>query len=587
MVTTQVTTQMAFVKMPSNDKMITAHYDPVYLLSPAGVEMYKSVPVYFKKQFDRFGNGDTAPPPGLLDVNIPLPGQLAGAGDTLTSYKQLVSNMSAAVKQLQTAEAELLKWLKTSADIAEQGRQDINRCIEEMNSYAVQAPADPTTMTENMWVMQFIAASLQNLADTMTSYAGQFGAQADGAPKIPAVSTGDPTGGANSGVPKVPGPASGSPTDPSGSPTIPSGSPTDPSGSPADPNGWQASAPPPIDPNGTTGPTPGSTPGPTPATDPTGANNGTAQQLDDLANKLNAIPSNAPMTTPSAGGLGDLSSLPMMMDMLRGQQGLGDTPGDQLGNGQYEPSPPPVTPTPAQTSPAATPPPVTSTSGSPSTSPAAQQAAPVDKATTSTQPTAQPMAHQPDADGSVTYTFPDGVTQKVSAVVAQALDAAFSNHGDTDAQGAYAKTSAKWSDNKQIGDRVDPSQLMTGDVAIFHDPEHTAIVRVMGSLTDGTVDVIVRGNLMRFGDDGQLKPLSGDGQTAPTSPTQPVPPDGAQSSLPSDTSPDAAGDIGTFAGFMHPHGIEMTSAASKPGDPMAAGIDPNATQVSMAAASTS
>ncbi|MET9031146.1 hypothetical protein ABZW96_36975, partial [Nocardia sp. NPDC004168] len=31
----------------------------------------------------------------------------------------------------------------------------------------------------------------------------------------------------------------------------------------------------------------------------------------------------------------------------------------------------------------------------------------------------------------------------------------------------YEKTPAKWSDKKQLGDRVDPYQLMTGDVATW------------------------------------------------------------------------------------------------------------------------
>ncbi|MBU3066809.1 hypothetical protein KO481_35485 [Nocardia sp. NEAU-G5] len=161
-------------------------------------------------------------------------------------------------------------------------------------------------------------------------------------------------------------------------------------------------------------------------------------------------------------------------------------------------------------------------------------AQPAPNGSSSSQPPLPPQGRTPGGDGSVLYTFDDGRTQKVSVVVAQALDAARANKDGTSAKDAYAKTAAKWSDDKKIGDAIDPSQLMTGDVATWDN--HNAIVVVFppgqGGGT-GTLEVIV---------EGKLQPFS------------------AQMS-------DKSGDFGEFAGFEHPHGIEMTGSS----DPNAAG----------------
>ncbi|MGO4648945.1 hypothetical protein AB4305_28935 [Nocardia sp. 2YAB30] len=155
----------------------------------------------------------------------------------------------------------------------------------------------------------------------------------------------------------------------------------------------------------------------------------------------------------------------------------------------------------------------------------------------------------PGQDDSVEYTFPDGRTQRVSAVVAQALDAAFGNASGTDAKAAYAKTPAKWSDNKQI-DPVGPYQLMTGDVATW-DKDRTAIVVVFGSFEGGPPEVVVNGQLGLFA---------------------------AEMS-------DSAGDFGAFAGFRHPRGIEITAPASDSAAPASSPADASAaTATSVAAA---
>ncbi|MEV6280188.1 hypothetical protein [Nocardia sp. NPDC051832] len=154
----------------------------------------------------------------------------------------------------------------------------------------------------------------------------------------------------------------------------------------------------------------------------------------------------------------------------------------------------------------------------------------------------------PGPDGAVVYTFPDGRTQKVSVVVAQALDKAFANKSGTDAHAAYVETPATWPKVKgkieDPGERVDPYQSMTGDVAVWEN--RSALLAVFGTESSGTLEVVVI---------GELKPFTakiGDGD----------------------------GEFGDFAGFFHPKGIEVAAAAkpsnasSAPPEPAAAATPP-------------
>ncbi|MBF6164662.1 hypothetical protein IU486_07725 [Streptomyces gardneri] len=274
-----------------------------------------------------------------------------------------------------------------------------------------------------------------------------------------------------------------------------------------------------------------------PGTDLPGVN--TPGGVDGIGNIPGAtpttpIPPSTPATSPMGSGMDMMSSmLPMMM-----QQAMMRNMADQdLNNRRAEldphrfddelapvPPPPvtaPVTAQPASVQPATTAP-ATQHSGAPAgTAP-------------STQPAVAP-GRTPEADGSVIYTFPDGRTQKVSAMVAQALDAAFGNASGTDAQKAYEKTPAKWSDKKQIGDRVDPYQLMTGDVATWD--KGTAILVVFGSEEGGTLEAVIN---------GELKPFTPE-------------------------MSDSGGEFGQFSGFVHPKGIELTAPADKGAPPATPG----------------
>ncbi len=282
------------------------------------------------------------------------------------------------------------------------------------------------------------------------------------------------------------------------------------------------------------------------ASDPSGLGTGSSSGTSPIS----ATP--ASMTSPDSGmsslgsgmgsgmgGMGDMMSqmLPMLaqMQMMRQMQdqGLNGRNGGMQPMYPQQPvvSAQPAAATPQQTQPAA----------SPASATAQSDAAPKGASSSQSQQAgAVPPGRTPGADGTVEYPFPDGRTQKVSLIVAQALDAAFGNHGGTDAQKAYEKTTAKWSDNKQIGDHIDPNQLMTGDVGVWE--KTTAVLVVFGSGTDGTIEAII---------DGELQKLDSDKM---------------------DTMSGKAGEFGTFTEFQHPRGIEATApdhqADAAPGMPM-------------------
>ncbi len=150
------------------------------------------------------------------------------------------------------------------------------------------------------------------------------------------------------------------------------------------------------------------------------------------------------------------------------------------------------------------------------------------------QPGGPVPGHTPGTDGKVDYNFPNGETQRVWAVAALGLDAAFGNQSGTDAQAAYDKTPAKWSDKKQIGKSVDPNDMTTGDVAVWKD--RTAVVAKFGTPeAGGRLEAIIAGKLQELTSDN-LHQLS-----------------------------DTAGEFGEFSGFFHPPGIEAPVAGDQSG----------------------
>ncbi|MEV0032785.1 hypothetical protein [Nocardia sp. NPDC050793] len=238
-------------------------------------------------------------------------------------------------------------------------------------------------------------------------------------------------------------------------------------------------------------------------------------------------PSIASGSEPGASmpGMDMLSSmLPMMMQQAMARQAMDQEQADvgdlerRLRDGEGMDEPPAVTP--AVTGPAqakgSQPPAVSATPGqTPGGTPGSNTG-------TSSGSQNRPVA----ADGSVEYVFPDNRTQRVSLIVAQALDAAFGNRAGTDARAAYEKTSAKWVEGERPGEEADPYKLITGDVSTWE--ERTALVVVWGTEGVGNLELVADGELRAFANEMH----------------------------------DGDGDFGAWEGFAHPPGIEINAPAT-------------------------
>lgn len=144
----------------------------------------------------------------------------------------------------------------------------------------------------------------------------------------------------------------------------------------------------------------------------------------------------------------------------------------------------------------------------------------------------------PDADGNVDYPFYDNRSQRVSAIVAQALDVAFASTDSTSAQIAYAGTTARWAEAEEgtperAGSPVGPFEVMTGDVATW--TKRSAMVVSFGSDGTGTIEAIIDGQFQIL----EVHDATGELQMSGKD-----------------------GDFGMFAGFCHPPGIEMSNASA-------------------------
>ncbi|WP_280179717.1 hypothetical protein [Nocardia cyriacigeorgica] len=144
----------------------------------------------------------------------------------------------------------------------------------------------------------------------------------------------------------------------------------------------------------------------------------------------------------------------------------------------------------------------------------------------------------PNDKGLVEFNFPGRPPLWVSPVVHGALTAAVANKKGIDAKAAYANTPAKWSDDKTIGLRIDPSQLITGDVASWKDGTAIAVVWTneggAGAVpvadgagppaggAEGTLEIVAN---------GELQAVTGDIMKED-------------------------GPYGSFNGFFHPNGID-------------------------------
>lgn len=277
-------------------------------------------------------------------------------------------------------------------------------------------------------------------------------------------------------------------------------------------------------------------------------------RVNALDKALQNLGGGTPITNPGYGassGMGsDLGSMMSMLEQMNQMKMMRELADSDMADRHQEADRERLENIPGATEPqAVTPPTPAAIPGAPATtapnaSPSTPPSTPATNPAGTSPGTGQQATPAPDADGNLIYTFKDGRTQKVSAIVYQALGAAEGNAAGTSAQQAYANTPAKWEPAKdgkteRPGDPVDPYELMTGDVATW--AERSAVIAVFGSDSDGSLEVIV---------DGVLTPFTAEMH-------------------------DSHGDFGDFAGFCHPKGIELgTTQPDRPANTVLPGDQP-------------
>ncbi|MGW4328297.1 hypothetical protein ACWEKR_20615 [Nocardia sp. NPDC004573] len=508
--------------MPDRDKVRQGNYPSEWVHSVFTESCFKDLYKNFDKIWKSLGKDSKSDPPKVPSVPQVAPANVG----SFTNYAEVAVQLRRSYTELNGNVTELVKSVRESGKWSEAGQEATNKIIDEQ-IVAMAPTAPPQGIQIDSYILTWVTEANNSLASEIeTVKQGQSGVakdiddqtkmikelqdhikkleQAQKHPDLdpPSIDTGkwptglgDPRSTDNTLPPGLDG-LDGL-DDPDNSGLTPPGL-NDPGlDTPGVDNGLNPQTPGGIDPIGST---PGVTTPPTPAVPPASAMSPMGSGMDMMSSMLPMMMQQAMMRNMADRDLNDRRA---ELDPSRFD--------DRLDAVAPPPVAPPVTAQPAVAQPS-------------TTAPATHHPATPAGTTSSTQPTVAP-GRTPDADGSVTYTFPDGRTQKVSAMVAQALDAAFGNRSGTDAQKAYEKTSAKWSDKKQIGTSVDPFQLMTGDVAVWE--KRTAILVVFPSDDGaGTLEAVI---------DGELKPCN--------------PPEMS----------DKAGEFGSFTGFVHPKGIEVTA----------------------------
>ncbi|WP_216897861.1 hypothetical protein [Nocardia alni] len=505
--------------LPDRIAMRARSYPRQYIFLDQTAELILSTRDSISTMFRACGEGSKLPPPTLAAVTQ-VPQISAGQSQVFDNYASTAAALQADWESLLTEYNNVLDKVRASATISTECQNGFNTAIAAFNQTVGLPPAGNESEDQYLWTA--MDTTVQQVDKLYTAANGDQGSTASGIPST----AGNNNNGSNSdqaaandlaaqeAADAAAGSGSGASTAVSTdySSLFPSSS-TDGSYTTTGSGG-----------NGT-GNSYGSSYGA-----------GNSDIAGELQNAIDSLQNSANDSSGSSGSdmssLMDSMMLPMMMNQMSGRDNndsdLNSLRNQGASGSAAQPAPPPVSQSPSSVQ--ATQQPVTP----------APPAAP--SSPSSTQPTGTPPGQ--NSDGSVTYTFDDGRTQKVSAIVAQALDAARANADGTDAQAAYAKTSVKWSDAKHIGDAVDPYQLMTGDVATWDN--RTAILVVFPpdqASATGSLEVMVQGKLQPF------TPEMSDKQ----------------------------GDFGQFNGFAHPHGIEMsadsgaatgvTAAAAAPADP--------------------
>ncbi|MFE7801051.1 hypothetical protein [Nocardia sp. NPDC057440] len=530
---------------------------------------YRGLPPIYITTWLSFGNGPYTPPPEKLAVPA-----VAGASmANMPSYVARVDGLRSIYDSIREADIAVASVLKKTAEDCAAGKADIDKLVKGVNEMAGTHPHDVKAIgkyseagvldgtkfateadfNEDNFVLSVVESVMNTLnvamngTDKGPGWAAKFEAFAaaiDG--KKPEAAT--PTDGGKVTDVKVTddkvtddkvtddkvtdrtGPTGYTPY--AGTNPVGTGISTSPVSAAVDgpPKSWEWDTGPASKPGSSTT----NDDSPSRATDQPAAKAG-SQSPDvspDASSEMPTVPS-VPATLPTPAATGMQNLLPFLMNNnTTGNRRSAEDDSAAEGGGHDTAKTGAV----PGSAPAAANQPASSTQQQPATPSAAAQAASPARASATPISGLAAQVQAPSEEDSLIYTFPDGRTQRVSRVVAHALDAAFGNAAGTDARQAYAKTSAAVPADKDLGEPVDPYQLMTGDVALWREKipgdveawrETAALVVAFGSDVNTSFEMIV---------DGELRPFAAEAS-------------GKQ------------GAFGPFAGFLHPAGIEIPVAA--------------------------
>ncbi|WP_280442708.1 hypothetical protein [Nocardia brasiliensis] len=498
--------------------------NPEYHYGENVEKFLEQLPGVFRPWYESFGKigqaGQSAPPVPPEQQSPPM---VVGDTSNIKEYPTVAQKLRELFLKLEDNGKALLPLLTQLGESNTSGRRSIESVIQFMNLKAEIAPAG---MNENEYILAYVQEAIDVGTKEMERARSAAEALVRSLPKIPQVvdpgKQDPPPAKTDVEKPAIPAP----PAQPPGS-QVPQGT---------QPQGQQ--------PTGTNSPSNIRLPQPDDPISRPNSDSGVQDKINRAIDNIeNQVPRNQPQSpvTPPMSPYGSGMGMPGMGDMLgplmqaaqmrqMADPNMNQRPPAPRRLDQSPPPPPqkaqPGTPQPAQQQTAkptsANAQPISNVSSTPNTA--------------NGQPGAAPVKASESEGRPYTYPAPDGRQQLVSPMVYDALDVAFADKSGTDAKHAYEKTKAKWSDDKKIGTRVDPNQLMTGDVVIWD--RQTALLVVFPPDQGGTVEAIVK---------GEKKPLS-DLMAAETS------------------------EFGEFLGFAHPAGIELPASAKQ--DPSAAVVDP-------------
>ncbi|MGK8553109.1 hypothetical protein [Nocardia gipuzkoensis] len=501
----------------------------------------KSLLTTLELNWDAFGKGSKQPvPPSGTVPQVNLANRNA-TSSMFESYVAVNDGLQRAFDALQQQDIKVKEKVEKSKISSETARGYVGKLIAALNTAAESPPVDD--MSESEHVMTYITLGMEESLKIMTDAKSEQDKHGDGIKddaaatkaledRIKALEAASKNPASYPPYVTPPGSTPPSIADP---PYVDTGDLPPGLDGLDDGSGVDSLTPGGLDDSGLNGQSPGGlgTPGSTPGMTPT-----------------------TPPVQPAAA-VPPMGSSPGLMDMLMQQAMMRNLADRDLDNRRAEldpdrfedevaPVPPqPVTPQPVTAQPA--------TVQQSTTAPATQHGQPAGTAS-STQPAGAP-ARIPDADGSVMYTHPDGVTERLNVTAAQAFDKAYGNHADTDAQKAYEGTPAMWKDEEELRLlRVNPEdkeRFTSGCVVMFKGGK-TALLRVNPDKGDG-FDVVIK---------GELKPFD-------------------------QNMPELASEEGSFDGFRRPNGIDVTAPADKGGPlstPGSADQSANATMPVVAAA---